>query len=173
VNVTIEATTIEDERAVPLLRALSGVLGAITGSTGESSFSSSDLNDARSVFLLAQADGVAHGCGAFRRVNSETCEIKRMYVSAGRKGIGSRLLSELERRAAELGYTRVILETRKINAAAVSFYLKNAFLVIPNYGKYVGNELAICFEKRIGANRSINPAPATVTPVAEQPPRRL
>jgi GNAT superfamily N-acetyltransferase len=157
VKLHIEATSVSDPRAAPLIRALSETLGTITGSTGEASFSASDLDGPGSIFLLAQTDGIAKGCGALRKVDLDTCEIKRMYAAGRRIGIGSFLLVELERRAAELGYRRIILETRRVNVAAVTFYLKHAYSVIPNYGRYVGNPLAICFSKAIKPNEPPDP----------------
>jgi putative acetyltransferase len=130
----------------------------MTGSTGEASFSASDMSDPRSVFLLAETDGMPQGCGALRKWDEKTCEIKRMYVKQARVGIGSQLLAELEARAVDLGYGRIILETRKINTGAVSFYVKNGYSLIPNYGKYIGSDLAICFAKNIRPNQSKDPA---------------
>jgi len=55
------------------------------------------------------------GCGAMQEYNSNTMEIKRMYTGpASRgKGIATKVLSELEIWATELGYENCILETGK------------------------------------------------------------
>jgi len=55
------------------------------------------------------------GWGAMQEYNSNTIEIKRMYtVPASRgKGIATKVLSELEIWATELGYKNCILETGK------------------------------------------------------------
>lgn len=144
-----EQTTPDHPAAKPLLRALSAQLAAITGSSGEASFDPAAMAAGRSVFLLAWSDREPIGCGALREVDRRTCEIKRMYSARARFGIGGQLLAELERRAQQLGYERALLETRRINTAAVSFYLKHGYAVIPNYGKYAGRAEAICFGKRL------------------------
>jgi ribosomal protein S18 acetylase RimI-like enzyme len=46
-----------------------------------------------------------------------------------------------------MGYSKLWLETRIINERAVEFYKKRGYHQISNYGKYVENEKAICFEK--------------------------
>ena len=67
----------------------------------------------------------------------------------GSSGIGSAVLTYLEREAAALGYQAVWLETRLVNRRAVDFYTARGYARIPNYGKYIGNPLAVCFEKQL------------------------
>ena len=71
-----------------------------------------------------------------------------MFASPG-SGAGLALLVFLERRAAELGYRQVWLETRRVNLRAVAFYLKHGYLEIPAYGHYVGRADAICLGKTL------------------------
>lgn len=72
-----------------------------------------------------------------------------MYSRKKSCGIGNKILSFLEIQAKELEYGTLILETRRCNEKAVSFYLNNGFKEINNYGKYENNSEAICFEKKI------------------------
>src|SRR6478672_2328702 len=60
----------------------------------------------RGIFLVAEVDGVAAGCGAWRAHGPGTAEIKRVYVEPGfrRQGLAQRLMAELERTALEAGY---------------------------------------------------------------------
>jgi GNAT superfamily N-acetyltransferase len=140
----------ECETAIQLMRALSDVLETMTGSSGRQSFSVEDLRNPRSIFVIARTtDGVAVGCGAFRPFDASTAEIKRMYAKESGRGVGAAILQHLEVEAKKMGYVSVRLETRKINRGAVSFYKAQQYRVIPNYGKYVGNNLAICFEKKL------------------------
>ena len=57
------------------------------------------------VFLVARLDGRDVGCGAVRRLDDRTAEIKRMWVdpTARGAGIGRRVLAALEEAAAGLG----------------------------------------------------------------------
>jgi len=59
------------------------------------------------------------------------------------------ILSFLEEKAKIIGYTNLILETRRKNDEAVSFYQKQGYKVISNYGKYKDRPEAICFGKSL------------------------
>ena len=130
-----------------LLRELSDALLHITGASGEQSFSQDDLDDPRAVFVIARLDDAACGCGALRPYSADTAEIKRVYARPNAKGVGTAIVKALEAKAKTLGYTRLILETRNVNAKAVAFYRKLGYTVCPNYGKYAGRDEAVCMEK--------------------------
>ncbi|WP_211227818.1 GNAT family N-acetyltransferase [Spirochaeta cellobiosiphila] len=135
-----------NEDALELMNELSGVLTSITGNGGQSSFCIDDLKNDKSIFLIARDENNKPiGCGAIRPMNRQCAEIKRMYSKQPQ--VGTRILESLEKHAMSIGYKKIRLETRKVNEKAVRFYLRNGYYVIENYGKYVGNNLAICFEK--------------------------
>ena len=140
---------INTDESLSLLKELSGSLNHITGNSGESSFSIDDMEDEKSIFVIARSGSKAAGCGAIRRIDDSTGELKRMYAKEQGLGVGTSILNSLENKALEFGYSRLICETRKINVGACSFYVRNGFHVIPNYGKYQGRDEAVCFEKRI------------------------
>ena len=130
-----------------LLGELGAALAAITGSDGAASFDAADVRGDRACFLVAyDADGLAVGCGAVRPLAEGVAELKRMYARPG-SGAGRFILEALERQASGFGYTEVWLETRKVNGRAVAFYEKHGYRVIPNYGKYIGRDEAVCFGK--------------------------
>lgn len=89
------------------------------------------------------------GCGAIKLLGNEAMEVKRMYVCTEKrnKGIASVILSELEKWAGELSYSKCILETGKRQQDAIGLYKKNGYKQIPNYGQYSGVENSVCFEK--------------------------
>lgn len=93
----------------------------------------------------------AIGCGALKPFDSNTLEIKRMYVEPNNrgKGIGSKLLTALEQWACDLNYSTCILETGKRQTEAIALYKKNNYTVIANYGQYVGVENSVCFGKKL------------------------
>jgi len=101
--------------------------------------------------VVAYENEKAAGCGAIKEYNPETMEIKRMYVTPGRRkrGIASGILSELEKWAGELGYSKCILETGKRQPDAIGLYKKNGYKLIPNWGQYAGVENSVCFEKEL------------------------
>ncbi len=79
--------------------------------------------------MLALEDGVPVACGCFRSYDSENAAIKRMFVRPGcrRKNVAGRLLEQLENWAADLGYSRAILETGRWNENAVRLYQKSGY----------------------------------------------
>lgn len=134
--------------ALALMHELSGVLRGITGDDGSASFDAA----ACTVFAIARdGAGRAVGCGALRPLGggfADIAEVKRMYARPG-SGAGAAMLAFLESRAAALGYRGLWLETRKVNARAVRFYDGQGYLRIPNFGRYAGNDAAVCFGKRL------------------------
>jgi putative acetyltransferase len=104
----------------------------------------------RNVIVCYDQD-VAVGCGAFRQFETDTVEIKRMYVKDGArsKGIGHLILKELEKWAAELNFNHTILETGKKQHEAIKLYHKAGYQTIPNYGQYANVDNSICMKKAI------------------------
>jgi len=105
--------------------------------------------DALQYVLLAYENDKPVACGAIKEFNTDSMEVKRMYVmpKARRKGIAAQLLQQLEQWAKELGYKKCILETGKRQVEAVQFYHKCAYTQIPNYGPYKNIANSVCFEK--------------------------
>ena len=101
--------------------------------------------------VIAYENEKPSGCGALKQFNSNTMEIKRMYVSpeSRKKGLATNILSELENWASELSYENCILETGKRQPEAIELYKKNGYKRIPNYGQYSNVENSLCFEKKI------------------------
>lgn len=89
------------------------------------------------------------GCGALKKINEGTAEIKRMFVKPQYRGNGfaQYILAELERWAKEQGFTRCILETGKENRKAVRLYTLSGYKPIPNYDQYTDIEDSICMQK--------------------------
>ncbi len=91
------------------------------------------------------------GCGAFKKYNENSVEIKRMFtrVDARGEGIAGKILTELEKWAKEEGYSTCVLETGKRQIEAMSFYKKMKYTIIPNYGQYKDIENSLCFNKNL------------------------
>lgn len=99
--------------------------------------------------IVAYSNDIPVACGAFKPFDSDSVEVKRMYVPTEfrNKGIASALLKELEIWAGELGYTACVLETGTNQPEAIHMYGKNNYTRIPNYGQYEGKEMSVCFKK--------------------------
>ena len=99
--------------------------------------------------IVAYLDEKPVGCGAIKEYDPHTMEVKRMYVypELRGQGIAGAVLQGLEKWAANLGYKKCVLETGLMQPEAIRLYQKSGYVVIPNYGQYVGIENSICFEK--------------------------
>lgn len=87
------------------------------------------------VFLLATLNSEPVGCGAVKLHPDAPAEIKRVWVADSVRGlgIGRRMLSELERYAAERGWTAVRLDTNRNLTAAIAMYRAAGYHEIDPY----------------------------------------
>ncbi len=87
--------------------------------------------------------------GALKRTSNHRAEIKRMRVHPNhqRKGFGRAILLELERRAVELGYSTVHLDTTVQQAAARHLYIQSGYTKLRQGA--VGAFQCIFFEKQL------------------------
>lgn len=101
--------------------------------------------------IVYYENDIAVGCGAFREKESDTVEIKRMFVNPDyrKRGIAAAVLKELENWAAELNYTYTILETGKKQPEAISLYQKSGYTIIPNYPPYEKMDNSVCMKKTL------------------------
>lgn len=99
--------------------------------------------------LTCYSNSKAIGCGAIKKFDAQSAEVKRMYTLPEwrGKGIAGLVLQELESLAKGMGYKRCILETGKMQPEAIGLYKKHGYKVIPNYGQYTGVANSVCFEK--------------------------
>ena len=109
------------------------------------------MAEGRGAFLVAYSGGEPLGCGAIRRLDANTAEIKRMYVepSSRRLGVGRMMLRVLESEACRLQVNRIVLETGERQLEALALYEKSGFARIPAFGEYVGSPLSVCMAKEI------------------------
>jgi len=106
-------------------------------------------SDAIKHVVLAYVNNLAVACGALKKYEGKTVEVKRMFVRPEFRGqgIAAMVLKELESWANESGFETLILETGINQPEAINLYKKWDYLVIPNYGQYEGKEMSICMTK--------------------------
>jgi GNAT superfamily N-acetyltransferase len=102
-------------------------------------------------FVIARADGRPVGCGALRKLDEASAEVKRMYVTPDVRGHGvaKRILEHLEGAGRELGVHRLVLETGIYQAEAIGLYHQAGFEPVRCWGEYAQSLTSVCFEKRI------------------------
>ena len=108
-----------------------------------------ELNAPNGSFLVGYEDGVPICCGGVKRLDAESCELKRMYVipEARGRGVARILLVALEDRARELGYVIARLDTGPKQQGAQHLYESAGYASIANFN---GNPVATFFgEKRL------------------------
>ena len=105
-------------------------------------------------FLVVRAGGKAVGCGALLRDPRGWGEIKRMYVRPDQRGrgIGVRVLAELETTARAGGLPLLRLETGIHNTEALGLYRRAGFAECAAFGDYAPDPLSVFMEKRVSVD---------------------
>jgi putative acetyltransferase len=103
------------------------------------------------VYLIAFLAGKPVGCGALRKYDAVTAEVRRMYVlkPARRGGIARAILIQLEKEAARIGYELLLLETGNRQHPAMALYESYGFTRIPRFGPYVNDPVSVGFSKQV------------------------
>jgi GNAT superfamily N-acetyltransferase len=152
-KVTVEAEPFDSEDARRLVEALDAHLAGRYSPDQRfgPNLKPQHLAPGLGMFLVARTDGRAIGCGAVRRLDEETFEVKRMYVEPTARGLGAakQILNRLEVDAAALGARRFVLETGIHQAEAIGLYRQAGYRRVDCWGEYLTSETSVCFEKRI------------------------
>jgi len=147
----IRREPITSASAQDLIRALNSELSERYPEQGANHFrlDPDEVSEGRGVFLVLYETGVPIACGALRRLEPVTAEIKRMYVipAARGRGVAWRILSALEAEARRLGAVRLVLETGERQSEAVALYKRAGFVQVPRFGEYEGSPLSLCMGK--------------------------
>jgi GNAT superfamily N-acetyltransferase len=101
--------------------------------------------------VLVYVDGKPVGCGAFKKYDDESVEIKRMFVLPEMRGkqLAAQILQELENWAIDEGYCKAVLETGHKQTEAIRLYTVAGYSLTENYGQYIGMEESICYRKEL------------------------
>jgi putative acetyltransferase len=136
-----------------LITALNAELSSMYPEPGATHFrlDPDEVAEGNGVFLVALCDKEPLGCGALRRIEERSGELKRMYVRPAARGlgIGRALLAALEAEARAFGLARLVLETGTRQTEALGLYRQAGFYDIPAYGEYVNSPLSICMAKEL------------------------
>lgn len=141
-----------DPEVVALLGALTAELGWAGYTTSETFGYSVEQLEASAVHLVgAWVSRHLVGVGGLERQPSGVGELKRFYVAPEYRGLGvaDAMLGALVEYAREHGLGRLRLETGDKQQAAVAFYRRHGFIVIPRFGPYIDSATSVCMERHL------------------------
>jgi len=142
---------VTSELALALITELNAELLELYPEEGATHFrlAPEEVSGSCGAFFVAFVAGKPVGCGAVRRLDAETAEIKRMYVKPDvrGRGIAARILDELVSHARHLRVSRIVLETGERQPEALALYGRAGFVRIPLFGEYVDSPLSVCMAK--------------------------
>lgn len=161
-QVTIVPVAWNDPRAVAFRGLMDGEMSALYGSRLSSPEPDEvvaarrralavDPRDVLVTLLATGSEGTPLGHGALRDLRGDW-EVKRLIVDleARGRGIGRRIMGELEAVARAGGARRLILQTGDLQPEAVALYERTGYRRIEGYEPYVtAIPFSLCFEKRL------------------------
>jgi putative acetyltransferase len=144
----IVRTDSNDKEFIRLVSALDQMLAVINGEDHSFYNQFNTLTEIRNVILVYEGD-TAIACGAFKKFDDTSCEIKRMFTEPSHRGKGYAgiVVDELEKWARESGYRSVVLETSVKLESAVGLYRKKGYADTEKYGQYKDAIDSMCFRK--------------------------
>lgn len=85
--------------------------------------------------FVAFYEGKLAGCIGLKKIDDETCEMKRLYVRPEFRGkhIGNILASRIIEEAKNIGYKSMVLDTLPFLTSAIKMYKKIGFYEIEQY----------------------------------------
>ncbi|TIR20254.1 MAG: GNAT family N-acetyltransferase [Mesorhizobium sp.] len=101
--------------------------------------------------FIARDNGLAVGCGALKRHDEATGEVKRMYTRPSHRGmkIGAEIVGRVEALARQEGLTRLVLETGDRHPAAWTVYERAGFTRCGPVLDYPDSEWSVFYEKSL------------------------
>jgi GNAT superfamily N-acetyltransferase len=153
-SIVLQRQEIQSPVAQRLIEELNAVVLELYPEEGtEESFAleSHEVAAGSGTFLVAYLDGQAVGCGAVRKLDGGTAELKRMYVrpQARRRGVAAAILVELEAEARRLGVATLVLETGPRQPEAIALYRREGFAEAWPYGSHQEHPLSVYMAKKL------------------------
>ncbi len=146
-SIAIESPLQDDVRA--LIGELNETLLELTPPEHCHHLTVEQMADADTTVFIARENGVAVACGALKRHGSGIGEVKRMYTrpSTQGRGLGGRIVAEIEGLARREGLSRLVLETGDRHHAAYRVYERAGFTRCGAVLDYPDVEWSVFYEK--------------------------
>ena len=152
IRIQIQVVSSRDPEAVGLLDALTAELAGAGYTASETFGYSVQQLEQSSVHLVgARVGGMLVGLGGLERQGDSTGELKRFFVTSECRGAGvaDALIAALVDYARDHHIDRLRLETGDKQLAAIAFYRRHGFAVIPRFGPYVNSATSVCMERAL------------------------
>lgn len=109
------------------------------------------MADKDTTVFIARDNGLAVGCGALKRHDEATGEVKRMYTRPSHRGrkIGAEIVGRVEALARHEGLKRLVLETGDRHPAAWTVYERAGFTRCGPVLDYPDSEWSVFYEKSL------------------------
>jgi len=150
ITVAAESPLREDVRR--LIAKLNATLLALTPPEFCSHMTVEQMAGPDTTVFVARAQGTAVACGALRRHPGGVGEVKRMYTEPAyqSRGIGARILREIEVLALHEGLLGLVLETGHQHPAAWRLYERAGFARCPPVLDYPPSPYSVFYAKAMG-----------------------
>jgi putative acetyltransferase len=152
----VSALTIRPERpdqpeVMRLIEALDAYANALYPPESNHLLDIASLCAPAVTFLVVRDGTEAVGCGAILSDARGWGEVKRMYVRPDQRGrgVGKRVLAEIEQIARRAGLPLLRLETGIHNTEALALYRRAGFVECGPFGDYAADPLSVFMEKRV------------------------
>ena len=147
--IAIESPLQDEVRA--LVAALDAALDALTPLEHNYPLTVEEMADPSMTVFVARQNGRAVACGALKRHAGGIGEVKRMYTLPGAqgRGIGGRILGEIEALARREGLARLVLETGDRHPAAWRLYERGGFQRCGAVLDYPDSAWSVFYEKAL------------------------
>ncbi len=134
-----------------LIEALDAYANALYPPESNHLLGISGLSGPAVAFLVVRDGSEAVGCGAVLRDPRGWGEVKRMYVRPDQRGrgIGRRVLAEIEAIARVSRLPLLRLETGIHNTEALALYRRTGFAECAAFGDYAPDPLSVFMQKRV------------------------
>jgi putative acetyltransferase len=149
VTISVESPLQDDVRA--LIRDLNAALLELTPAEFCSHMTAEEMSGPDTTVFVAREEGRAIACGALRRHSAELAEVKRMFTLPNRRGrgIGGRILADIEALARREGMSRLVLETGDRHPAAWRVYERCGFRRCGPVLDYPDTGYSVFYEKSL------------------------
>lgn len=154
-NLEIKDAPYDGADAQQLIDAVQAEYVVRYGGPDETAVDPAEFAPPDGAFMIGYLGGVAVATGGLRRRRdtreSVEVEIKRMCVAptARGQGLSRAMLAALEQRAADLGATRIVLETGLRQPEAIRLYETSGYEPIDGFGHYRCAPESLSFAKTL------------------------